>query len=568
MTARIKPPRAIPIESLDYNYFLLWMSAFNDYVDLTQTSPTSDLKIKLFLSVAGLDVRKLVGGLTPIDSKFDSLIGSLKSHLKPAMNTVLCRHKFANCVQQPPESVSDFIVRLKQLAINCNFGDDTIDTVDNQMIRDQLIRGLTEGSIREHLLTHSDLKLSKAESIALSFAQAQSDNENISKLTKKETVLAVSTEMTCYNCGKQGHKAMECRKMGSYVGSSSSEKSCYTCGKRGHVSSQCYKNAKCSFCLRIGHTEQACRAKQIDARGTYEKKSQMSFFSCVSNDGNLRYLRVTLFGQQSDFLVDTGASVSLISQAFIDRNDLKNNCEMCHLETTLANGTSFVLPKKIHADLSVNGATFLHSFYVADIHVPGILGMDLIPRVGLHIEQVCGISVAGIPPILAEYSDVFNKPLKDSVLVGIEPFQIIGPTTEFQPKPQPARRLPAEEDSFVTEKVKELLEAGVIEESTSAWRHSPVIVPKPDGSKRMVINYKPVNAQTSLDAYPLPLIDDLLAKLSGAKIFSNIDFSQFYHQLPLANCDSSKTAFHAGGKLYQYVRCPFRLKTRFRTARE
>ena len=149
---------------------------------------------------------------------------------------------------------------------------------------------------------------------------------------------------------------------------------------------------------------------------------------------------------------------------------------------------------------------------MANIHTPGILGMDMIPRIGLHIQQMCGLCVGDTPPILSEYSDIFNKPLKDSVLTGFEPFKIIKPTTEFEPKPQPARHLPADDETFVNEKILELLEAGVLKESTSAWRHSPVVVPKSDGSKRMVINYEPVNAQTSLDAHPVPLIDDLLTK--------------------------------------------------------
>ena len=94
--------------------------------------------------------------------------------------------------------------------------------------------------------------------------------------------------------------------------------------------------------------------------------------------------------------------------------------------------------------------------------------------------------------------------------------------------------------SFVNEKVCELLHAGVIEESRSPWRHNPVIVAKKDGSSRMTINYKPVNSVTKFDAYPLPKIDTLIANLKDAKFFSTLDFSQFYHQLPLVEKHPSK----------------------------
>ena len=106
----------------------------------------------------------------------------------------------------------------------------------------------------------------------------------------------------------------------------------------------------------------------------------------------------------------------------------------------------------------------------------------------------------------------------------------------------------------------ELLNAGMIEESSSPWRHNPLVVLKSDGSSRMTIKYKPVNAITSFDAFPLAKADDLLWKLNGATVFSSIDFSQFYHQLPLAESDKEKTAFVADGKLYHFKRCPFGLK--------
>ena len=75
----------------------------------------------------------------------------------------------------------------------------------------------------------------------------------------------------------------------------------------------------------------------------------------------------------------------------------------------------------------------------------------------------------------------------------------------------------------------------------------------------MAINYKPVNSVTKHDAFPIPSMEELLAKVDGAKYFSLLDFSQFYHQLSLHPDDCEKTAFLACGKLYEYVRCPFGL---------
>ena len=46
---------------------------------------------------------------------------------------------------------------------------------------------------------------------------------------------------------------------------------------------------------------------------------------------------------------------------------------------------------------------------------------------------------------------------------------------------------------------------------------------KKDGSMRMCIDYRNLNAVTVKNKYPLPRIDDLLDQLKDAKYFSKID---------------------------------------------
>ena len=87
------------------------------------------------------------------------------------------------------------------------------------------------------------------------------------------------------------------------------------------------------------------------------------------------------------------------------------------------------------------------------------------------------------------------------------------------------------------------------------------MVKKADGGSRLTVNYKPVNSRTVFDAFPFPKVEDLLAKLANAKFFWAIDFSQFYHQLPLQPSDREKTAFCVFNNLYEFTRCHFGLKS-------
>ena len=52
-----------------------------------------------------------------------------------------------------------------------------------------------------------------------------------------------------------------------------------------------------------------------------------------------------------------------------------------------------------------------------------------------------------------------------------------------------------------------------------------------------MFEYRQLNSNTVVDAYPLPCIDKLLSRLDGAKVFSKLDLCDGYHQLPVAKDD-------------------------------
>jgi hypothetical protein len=58
-------------------------------------------------------------------------------------------------------------------------------------------------------------------------------------------------------------------------------------------------------------------------------------------------------------------------------------------------------------------------------------------------------------------------------------------------------------------------------------------VRKKDGTLRMCVDYRPLNAVTIKNKYPLPRIDALFHQLAGAKVFSKIDLRLGYHQIKI-----------------------------------
>ena len=122
-----------------------------------------------------------------------------------------------------------------------------------------------------------------------------------------------------------------------------------------------------------------------------------------------------------------------------------------------------------------------------------------------------------------------------------------------------AFRLSKAEREEVERQVKELLRKGFIEPSGSPYGSPVLFVPKKDGSLRMCIDYRALNAITVRNKYPLPRIDDLLDQLSGAQYFSSLDLTSGYHQLVLHPDDVEKTAFNSHIGKYQFKVLPFGL---------
>jgi hypothetical protein len=104
-----------------------------------------------------------------------------------------------------------------------------------------------------------------------------------------------------------------------------------------------------------------------------------------------------------------------------------------------------------------------------------------------------------------------------------------------------------------------LLDKGYICPSTSPWGCSALFVEKKDKEMRLCVYYRPLNAVTIKNKYPLPRIDILLDQLAGAQVFSKIDLRSGYHQIKICAEDIPKTAFTMRYGLYEYLVMSFGL---------
>ena len=128
---------------------------------------------------------------------------------------------------------------------------------------------------------------------------------------------------------------------------------------------------------------------------------------------------------------------------------------------------------------------------------------------------------------------------------------------------------------WVQREIESLERAGVITKSMSKWASPIVVVPKKSApgvppKRRLCVDFRKVNelqqevitagkSKGQISIHPLPKIDEMYAKLKGAKVFSTIDLRSGYHHIALGKSSRAKTAFVMPFGKYKFLMVPFGL---------
>ena len=159
--------------------------------------------------------------------------------------------------------------------------------------------------------------------------------------------------------------------------------------------------------------------------------------------------------------------------------------------------------------------------------------------------------------LLQEYESQFAK---DKTTIGTTPLTSMtidtGTSDPVSQKPYP---IAMKHYQWVKEEIEKLLATKVICTSHSSWSAPIIVVPKGDGGKHLVIDYRALNKVTRKFTWPMPKVEDIFSKLNRATYFTTLDLRAGYHHIPLDKPSIPKTAFNSPFGKFEYVKVPFGL---------
>ncbi len=175
--------------------------------------------------------------------------------------------------------------------------------------------------------------------------------------------------------------------------------------------------------------------------------------------------------------------------------------------------------------------------------------VELLPNLEEFKDRITPAQLDRLRAVLEAIAAVFAKNKAD-----VGRCRLIEHRIDLEPDAVPhhegARRMAPFKAEKANEEVRHLLSLDLIEPSYSPWACGIVMAKKKGKQLRFCCDFRFLNAKTIQYAYPLPRIDESLARLGCAIYFTTLDLGSAFWQVPLREEDRPKTAFACELGLY------------------
>ena len=287
------------------------------------------------------------------------------------------------------------------------------------------------------------------------------------------------------------------------------------------------------------------------------------FMGCITNAEDAGKWNRTVWLNGTPVLVklDTGAEVNVLPLAVYRKLATVSPIINCNTLLTAFGGTKYRSLGKstIKIQTSEEAAGQEDEFLVIEDHVAGefpiIGGESLLKNSLVSLRQVNALGNAFDNTLLEKYSDLFCE----NRLGKISYVHKINLKENAQPVVNPPRKVPIAIKPKLFSELKRMEDLGVIQkvDEPTDWVNSMVTVHKPNGAVQVCIDPFHLNKAIKRQHYPMNTIEEVAAKLSGAKFFTKLDAVSGFWQIPLDEDSSRLCTFNTPWGRFRFLRLPF-----------
>ena len=585
--------------------------------DLEVTEPAKQAtKIKIAVGDEGMR-RILASGLTEAEQKVPEKVWTLieaEVDASVKINFRVHRLEFARMKQKTDETISQFLSRLRDKATKCEFGKAEL----NERLIEMVILSTPHDEFCKELLTKPkghpvnevlergrEYEAIAASTISLKklslqpTSSSQPTNSNIDAIRKRNNAPSRNTASTqCSNCGLT-HKFGSCP---------ASNDRCSACNSRGHWKKMCRKTngGQVAFKPHVrpttstqatGHPNPERRSKQhhysqhdvrlddeIESYGPEEFTTEFHAITisdvgitASSNDEAFIKLQVrhTTHNVQGPLRikVDTGSGGNTLplrtyKQMFRDTplSEVLQNDPDVRLTSYSGDPIQCFGSLTLDVRKESQATAFPTKFYVVDVAGPAILGLPScrkldIVNLNFHAMAHTLDKKEIVRPILstdqlqAAYPESFDAigKFKDPARLHLK--------DDAVPFCDPPRKVSIHLKPQIRHELDKMEADGVIRRVTehSDWCSSLVYVTKPDGSLRICLDPKKLNASLRRCPHRIPTLEELNPIFAGTQVFSKLDAKAGYWSIPLHEDSQLLKTFRTPFGRYCFTRLPFGL---------
>uniref|UniRef100_A0A3P8TBN5 ribonuclease H n=1 Tax=Amphiprion percula TaxID=161767 RepID=A0A3P8TBN5_AMPPE len=470
-----------------------------------------------------------------------------------AVKVIFERAQFNSRRQQDGESAEIFITAVHKLAENCGFG-----VLKEELIRDRIVVGIKDKRLSEQLQMDSELTLPKAIQKVRQSETVKKQQTILHSSSAEDKTLNMDSVRTNMKKGKtqtwqQSKKGQKPVKQ--------FEKECGRCGRKNkHSWKECpAREVQCRKCQKKGHFAVVCRSseaaglKEVTENQDDTDSEECVFLGEIGTERSQPWTeKVTLNGTKVEFKLDTGADVTSIPDKLY-RPERDGRLQKPTKKLLGPGNHPLKVKGCFGAQLEAKGRSMSQDVYLVSGLVQPLLSRPACEALGL-VYRVDSVKESETD-FRAAYRDVFQGlgMLKEPYHIELEQGAI--PVALSAP-----RRVPLPLRDAVREELNRMEEMGVISKVTepTEWCSGIVVIPRPAKKPPSIcVDLTPLNTAVKRERHILPAVDQTLAMMKDAKVFTKLDARSGFWQIPLTPESRSLTTFITPFGRYQFNRLPF-----------